>query len=147
MKNDDMKLVHIGEGKETLSLVPMPPAYLSASAKKHFKMMGQKLANKERLKDIYINALEIYASAMDQFEWACKEINRKNKIEFGSGFIQTYKTGATNISTEIVLRNDAADTLIKCFKQFGLDPKSEKDLKTAAETGQMDLFEQFLKAK
>lgn len=140
-------VVHIGTGKDTLSTVPSPPAYLSSEAKKHFKTMGQKLAPKERLKDIYIDALIIYAEAMAQFEWATKEINKKNKLAYGEGYIQTYKTGATNISTELVLRNNAADTLIKCFKQFGLDPKSEKDLNAAVDSGQFDLFEQFLKAK
>lgn len=147
MKNENMNVVHIGTGKETLSTVPKPPAYLSKNAKKHFLMMGQLLAKKERLKDIFLNALEIYASAMDQFEFACKQINIKNSQAAGTGFIQTYKTGATNISTEIVLRNDASSTLLKCFRQFGLDPKSENELKGFAETGQMDLFEQFLKAK
>lgn len=147
MKNENMNVVHIGSGKETLSAVPKPPVYLSKNAKKHFLMMGQLLAKKERLKDIYLPALEIYGSAMDQFEFACKEINRKNALSAGTGFIQTYKTGATNISTEIVLRNDASSTLLKCFRQFGLDPKSESELKGLAETGQMDLFENYLKAK
>lgn len=147
MDLDKKNVVHIGTGKDTLSAVPSPPTYLSSEAKKHFKLMGQKLATKERLKDIFINALEIYAEAMAQFEFATKAINRKNKLSFGEGYIQTYKTGATNISTELVLRNDAASTLLKCFKQFGLDPKSEKDLNAAVESGQMDLFNEYLKAK
>jgi phage terminase small subunit len=147
MKNENMNVVHIGEGKQTLSLVPKPPMYLSAAAKKYYLAMGKMLAKNERLKDIYLPALEIFASAMDQFEYASKAINLKNKEAAGTGFIQVYKTGATNITTEIVLRNNASDILFKCFKQFGLDPKSESELKGLAETGQFDLFEQYLKVK
>ena len=147
MEDKKMKLVHIGDGKDTLTTVPVPPKYLTPSAKKHFLAMGKKLATKERLKDIYINALEIYAVAMDQWVWACIEIQTKNKDKFGSGYIQKYTTGATNLSTEIVLRNNAADTLLKCFKQFGLDPRSEKELNAAVASNQMDLFDQFLAAK
>ena len=140
-------IVHIGKGKDTLLQVPNPPAYLSSPAKKHFKTMGKMLASKERLKDIFLNALEIYAEAMAQYEFATRAINKKNSLAYGGGYIQIYKTGATNISTELVLRNNAAEMLLKCFKQFGLDPKSEKELSGAIESGQFDLFEEFLKAK
>lgn len=130
---------------EYLTTVPNPPVYLSSSAKKHYKTMGEKLVEINRLKNVYLNALEIFAEAMAQFEFATKQIHAKNKEDFGTGYIQTYRTKATNISTEVVLRNDAAATLLKCFKQFGLDPRSERELKGAEDNSQLDIFEEFFK--
>jgi phage terminase small subunit len=48
----------------------------------------------------------------------------------------------------VTLKDKAEDSLFKCFKQFGLDPKSEKDLKTeTTDPNQMSLFEQLLAKK
>ncbi|WKW47281.1 P27 family phage terminase small subunit [Myroides sp. JBRI-B21084] len=130
---------------EHLTTVPEPPTFLSNPAKKHYKTMGEKLVELNRLKKVYLNALEIFAEAMAQFEFATKQIHAKNREEFGTGYIQTYRTKATNISTEVVLRNDAASTLLKCFKQFGLDPRSERELKGVENVGQLDIFTEFFK--
>lgn len=142
-----MKTVHkinpIPVGVKKLKTVPSPPAYLSATAKKHYKAMAEKLIKADRLSEIFLNALEVFADAMSQWEWSVREIARKNKLKTGSGYIQRYGTGATNISTELVLKRDAETTLFKCFKQFGLEPRSEKELQVS-DPGQMDLFDQFL---
>lgn len=130
--------------QEHLSEVPKPPSYLSNMAKKHYKNMGEKLLELKRLKSIFLEALEIYAEAMAQFEWATREINAKNKDGYGTGYIQVYRSKATNISTELVLRNNAEQTLLKCFKQFGLDPRSEKELKATENPNQVNLFDDFL---
>ena len=123
------KIVHIGKGKDTLSEIPKPPNYLSTSGKKHFIDMAKKLMKLERLKETFIPALEIYAEAMAQFEFSVREIKAKNKEDFGTGYIQTFRTGASNVTAEVSLKNNAEATLLKCFKQFGLDPRSEKELK------------------
>jgi P27 family predicted phage terminase small subunit len=140
-------VVSIGKGKDTLLEVPKPPIYLTDSAKKHYKFMGNVLAKNERLKETYLNALEIYAEAMAQFQFALERIKEKNKKEFGTGYIQTFKTGASNISVELTLKNNAEDTLLKCFKIFGLDPKSDKELKGSIDPGQTSLFDELMKAK
>lgn len=145
MKN--MSVISIGQGKDTLVKVPKPPVYLTEEAKKHFVSMGKILAKNERLKETYLNALEIYAEAMAQFEFSLREIKRKNKQCYGDGYIQTFKTGAQNISVELTLKNNAEDTLLKCFKLFGLDPKSDKDLKDSSNPGQMSLWETEQKLK
>lgn len=143
-----MKAVHrkdfVTKGVKELKTVPNPPAYLSASAKNHYKTMAEILIKADRLTEIYLPALEVFADAMAQFEWAIKAINRKNRIENGSGFIQTYESGATNISTELVVKREAEATLFKCFKQFGMEPRSEKELKEDKNPNQLDLFETFL---
>lgn len=143
----NLGVVSIGKGKDTLLEVPKAPMYLTDSAKKHYKFMGNVLAKNDRLKETYLNALEIYAEAMAQFQFALEKIKEKNKKEMGTGYIQTFKTGASNISVELTLKNNAEDTLLKCFKIFGLDPKSEKELKGTGDPGQTSLFEELMKAK
>lgn len=140
-----MNLVHIGKGKDTLSEVPKPPVYLNDQAKEHYKKMGTVLARQGRLKEIYLPALEVYSEAMAQWEFANREIRRKNHEVEGSGYVQTYTTGASNITTEMVLRNKAVDMLWDCFKQFGLDPKSDKALKDTVDPNQTSLFEELKK--
>lgn len=144
---NNLGVVSIGKGKDTLLEVPKAPMYLTDYAKKHYKTMGNILAKNDRLKETFLNALEIYAEAMAQYQFALEKIKEKNKIEMGAGYIQTFKTGASNISVELTLKNNAEDTLLKCFKIFGLDPKSEKELKGTGDPGQTSLFEELMKAK
>ena len=144
---DNLGVVSIGKGKDTLIQVPTPPKYLTDSAKKHYKFMGNVLAKNDRLKEIYLNGLEIYAEAMAQFQFANERIKLKNKEKYGAGYIQTFASGASNISTELSLRNNAADTLFKCFKTFGLDPKSDKELKSTTDPAQGSLFDELMKLK
>ena len=143
----ETKIVHIGEGKETLTKVPKPPVYLTEDAKKHFLKMGLILAKHDLLKDKFLSALEVYAEAMAQWEFSIRRIKEKNKDKIGAGYIQKFKSGAENISVEITLKNDAEATLFKCFKIFGLDPKSEKELKNTTDPNQVNLFEQLMKSR
>lgn len=142
-----MKVIEINHGKDTLLSVPKPPSYLSNSAKKHYLQMGAILAKNSRLKELYLDALVVYSEAMAQYQFALQEIKDKNSEDFGSGFVQTFRTGAQNVSVYVTLKNDAQDTLFKCFKIFGLDPKSEKELKATIDPDQTNLFEQFMNSK
>lgn len=139
-------VVSINQGKDTLLECPKAPVYLTDAAKKHWKAMGSVLAKRERLKDSYLSALEVYAEAMAQWEWSVREIQRLNKIKPGKGYIQKFKSGAKNISAEVTLKDKAEDSILKCCKIFGLDPKSEKDLKDT-NPGQYDLFSDLMKMK
>lgn len=146
MDNGVLSIAHKGEATDLLLALPAARKHLSTEGKKNFKRHGDALIKAGRLRETHLLLLEVLAEASAQFEWACNAINKKNKEAFGTGYIQTYKTGATNITTEMAVRNDAADTILKCAKQFGLDPKSEKELKVD-NTGQLDLFESYMKAK
>ncbi len=139
-------VVSINQGKDTLLECPKPPVYLTDAAKKHWKIMGSVLAKRERLKDSYLSALEIYAESMAQFEWAVREIQKMNKEKQGSGYIQKFSSGAKNISAEVTLKDKAEDSILKCCKIFGLDPKSEKELKES-NPGQYDLFAELMNRK
>jgi P27 family predicted phage terminase small subunit len=141
----EKNVVHIGKGKDTLVKVPKPPIYLTDDAKKYYKSMGNILAKDELIKEKYLPALEIYAEAQSQFQFAITEIKKANQDKFGSGYFQKFTSGAMNISVYVTLKEKAEDSILKCCKLFGLDPKSEKELKL--DTGQMDLFQELLKQK
>jgi P27 family predicted phage terminase small subunit len=142
------KVLSINHGKDTLLKCPKPPIYLTDEAKVHYKAMGAILAKNDRLKDLYLTALEVYAESMAQWEFSTKEIKKANADKFGTGYIQKFSSGAANVSVYVTLKDKAEDSLFKCFKQFGLDPKSEKDLKNeTTDPNQMSLFEQLLAKK
>ena len=142
-----MEVVGINKGTDLLCEVPAPPSFLGAGAKKHFKEVGKRLITAKILKAIHITALAVFAENLEQWEWAIKEIRAKNRKEKGSGYIQKFSTGAKNISVEITLKRDAEKAMMQCFKQFGIDPKSEKELKGIIDPEQGDLFEGFKNKK
>lgn len=142
-----MEAVHIGKGKDTLNEVPKAPVYLSDDAKKHWHEMGSVLAKNDLLKEKFLAALQVYAEAMAQWEFALREIKKCNKEKFGSGYIQKFASGASNVSVYVTLKDKAEESILKCCKIFGLDPKSEKDLKATGDAGQFSLFEELMKSK
>ena len=123
-----MELVHKGEGSDLIKVMPKPPTYFSPSAKRHFKKLAKILIASELLKEKHLSTLEILAQNKGQHEFALREINRKNKHRNGSGYIQTFTSGANNITAEVTLKEKAEKAMLQCIKQFGLDPKSEKEL-------------------
>lgn len=142
-----MNVVSITKGTDNLVKAPAAPAYLSTLGKKHYSRMGKILAKNQLLKEKFLPALEVYSEAMAQWEFAVSEIKKKNLKKLGEGYIQTYKSGAKNVSVEVTLRNDAEASLLKCFKIFGLDPKSEKELKGLTDPNQTSLFDELMKLK
>ncbi|WP_106791679.1 P27 family phage terminase small subunit [Aquimarina sp. Aq78] len=142
-----MEVVSIGKGSEFLKQLPSAPTFLGTKAKAHFKKFGEILISGNQLKRIHIPALAVLAENFEQWEWAIREIRNKNKKRHGSGYIQRFSTGAKNISVEVTLKRDAEKAIMQCFKQFGLDPKSEKELKAAVDPDQGDLFNGFSKRK
>lgn len=146
MENGVLSIAGRGNGSDKLIKVPAAPKHLNADAKKGYNMMGGYLAKAERLKEMYLPTLEIWAVAYAQWVYAVNEINSLNKAEPGRGFIQRFPSGARNLAPEVTLRDNAADQMMKCAKLFGFDPKSEKELRETIETGQLDIFEEFNKA-
>lgn len=142
-----MVVAHKGNATDLLIDVPKAPVYMTDEAKKHYKKMGLILAKNNLLKEKFLSALELYSESMAQWEFAVSQIKKKNKDKFGSGYIQTYQSKAQNVSVEVTLKDKAEDSLIKCFKIFGLDPKSEKELKSTTDPNQLDAFEQLMAKK
>ncbi len=142
-----MEVVSLSKGSEYIKELPAPPVFLGSKAKSHFKRIGKLLISNERLKSIHIPTLEVLCENMEQWEWSIREIRKKNKKKYGSGYIQKYTSGAQNISVELTIKRDAEKSMLQCFKLFGLDPKSDKELKGMVDPSQMELFESFANRK
>ena len=147
METKVLSIAGKGSGKDTLMQLPTAGKHLNSDEKKAYKFMGELLIKVDRLKAHHLPLLESFAVYHAQWKYACNEINQLNRLEPGKGFIQRFATGARNISPEVTLRDNAFDGMLKCSKQFGLDPKSEKDIKAAEDSGQLDLFQQLLELK
>ena len=141
-----MEIVHKGSGTDLISQVPKSPTYLDSKAKKHFKELARLLIGAEMLKERHLPTLEILAQNKSQHEWALREINRKNKNRHGSGYIQSFQSGANNITAEVTLKEKAEKAMLQCIKLFGLDPKSEKEL-AHEPVNQLDLLTELGLAK
>ena len=135
-----MKVIGINKNTDLVLGVPKPPVYLDDCAKVHFKRFAKILINSSQLKKIHLPALELMAENFAQWEWAVREIKIKNKEKSGSGYKQVFKSKAENISVELTIKRDAEKAIMQCFKQFGIDPRSEKELKV--DPAQGNLFEQ-----
>lgn len=127
-----------------LEELPKPESIFSmdTQGKKWYRFLGAKLLSTGRLSEVDIPNLVLLANAWAQYAFAAKEINKKNRSEMGAGYIQTYKTGATNITTEYKLRADAEEQILKISKLFGMSFKDRHSLTGFFEdnTGQLDLF-------
>lgn len=143
-----MEIVGKGNGTDLLTKLPKPDGFLDAAAKRYYQKIGKVLITAGVLKSIHLVTLQMLATNCAQWEFAVKEINQKNKVNSGTGYIQTYLSKATNISTELVLKRDAEKAMRDNLAAFGMDPQSEKKLKAVGiDPAQGNLFDQFNKAK
>ena len=143
-----MEIVGKGNGTEFLTKVPAPPRHLDSNEKKHYRDIGKTLITAGVLKSVHLIALEVLATNRAMWIYATKEIAKKNRKKYGAGYVQTYATGATNITTELAMKARAEKCMLDNLALFGMDPQSEKKLKkTMTDPAQGDLFEQFKKQK
>lgn len=142
-----MEVVSLGQGSEYLKELPKAATFLGPRAKHHYKIIGKLLISSDRLKSVHIPTLEVLAENYEQWEWAVREIRLKNKTKKGTGYIQKFTSGAKNISVELTIKRDAEKAMMQCFKLFGLDPKSDKELKGMVDPSQGDLFNGFKNRK
>jgi P27 family predicted phage terminase small subunit len=140
-----MEIVSINKANDCLSEVPKPPVYLTDSAKEHWKDMARKLIKIQRLKETYLPALEVYAESRALWEFTCRKIRELEKEEPGSGYFQTFSNGVIQNSTWLNQQNAAIKRMFDSFKQFGLDPSSDKNLKPTSDPNQTSLFDELAK--
>lgn len=142
-----MSVVGINSKLGLLSEVPKPPVYLTDSAKVHYKSMAKKLIKVKRLKETYLDALEGYANAKAQWEFASRKIREADQEEYGSGYYQKFKNDIIQNSTWVNQQNRAWKTIVECCKMFGLDPSSEKQLQSVdTDPNQLSAFDELKKA-
>ena len=120
------------------------PDHFTSLQKKCYQSAGNLLIKAERLKAIYFPALEMLAVNLALYQEAVTEINRMNTEEKFSGYIQKFKNNVQQISPQMTLKREAENAIFKCLKQFGMDPKSDKEL-GSQNNGQLSLYEELFK--
>ena len=113
---------------------------LSASTKKIFSSLVARISEKMDLEEFHTEALAMIAAEIETWVWANREIQLKNKEAPGTGYIQTYRTKARNISTEIVLRNQALKNFAMMSKKFGLSVRDLNEIDTNENPNQLSMF-------
>lgn len=155
MKTEDQKRLEGTErgdrkpGRDLLQYLEDLPApdsifKLDAQGKKWYRFLGAKLLATKRLTEVDIPNLVLLANAWAQYSFAANQMNLKNREKMGAGYVQTYKTGATNITTEYKLRADAEEQILKISKLFGMSFRDRHGLNGFFQdnSGQLDLFDQ-----
>lgn len=145
MGKDVLSIAGKGNGTDLLLEVPPPRQHLSTEAKAGYRWMGTMLCQAQRMKSYYVPTLEVFGDAYAQWQWAVAEIKRKNKMAPGSGYVQYFGNGTSNITGAMTVKKQAVDQMLHCCKLFGLDPKSEKELKSTGDPAQGDLFAELMK--
>ena len=106
------------------NLKTLPPAAVwmnaSSKAKRIYKEIGNHLLETKKLKAFDTYALLMLSVALEQYAWAVGEIEKNNKTSLGSGYVQTYSTGAKNITAELVVRKEAYKQILELAGKFGL---------------------------
>lgn len=135
-----------------LKSVPKPKSYFRATTREReiFDTIAGELLKTERLRTIDLDALMLYAKEWETYLWADKAIQNKEKRRRGSGYIQTYGTGATNISPEMTIRERSFQRIIQLQREFGMTFKSRYTMPEMfgdKNPNQMNLLDQFAMLK
>ena len=164
MKNDNLKVVHntISDVKtetsaeekqllyDVLEKLPQPRKHfnLSDDQKKLWYWFGAQFLKTKQLTELDLIHLQKAAFWLNQRNNNIRQINRLNgKDPFGvAGTVQTFVNGANNVTGYISIVEKADKHLDEVSSHFGLSFKDRKRLAIeSVETGQLDLFETFLK--
>lgn len=119
---------------------------LSAATKKIFNSIIERIGDKMEIEEFHLEAMAMIAVEIETWVWVNEEIKKKNKEEPGTGYIQTFRSGATNITTEMAIRNQTLKNFANMSKKFGLTTRDLKELGDSKDPNQLELFRQILEA-
>lgn len=125
---------------------PMVKFNLSKDQKFWYKYFGEQLVSSKKLTKPDLVHLHRLATTIDFYIQAENEINSRG---FHGGLIQTFATGATNVSGYVTIREKMIKDMDELSKHFGFSFKDRNklvDVKTS-DSSQGDLFTGFLNQK
>lgn len=132
---------------EILKKLPAPNSKfeLSKEQKYWYEYFGQQLVDTQKLTKPDLIHLHQLATSVDYYIQAENEIRKKG---FHGGLIQTFKGGATNVSGFVTIREKMIKEINELSKHFGFSFKDRSKLieQKEADSGQQDIFKQFLEA-
>lgn len=134
-KNLQDELAH---GKSNIT-VPDCPDFLSTEAQKEWGRVVPALCMLGWISELDLMALSSYCEAYADWVTFRQRIAEENKELAGAGDVQTFKTGAKQISVWRQLANDAEKRANAAGALFGFSPMARRNLKTAL-PAQPELF-------
>lgn len=125
---------------------PMAKFNLSKDQKFWYKYFGEQLISSKKLTKPDLVHLHRLATTIDFYIQAEAEINSRG---FQGGLIQTFATGATNVSGYVTIREKMIKDMDELSKHFGFSFKDRSKLTEVktSDPGQGDLFSGFLNQK
>ncbi|MCG7502411.1 P27 family phage terminase small subunit [Tenacibaculum sp. Mcav3-52] len=159
MKEQNMKVVHSNSGVdkkteltetekklyEVLEELPKPETSmkLNAKQKKWWYWFGYEFVKTKQFSKLDLTHLQKAAIWMDARCLAIAEINKKG---YHGGMVQTFLSGANNVSAHISILEKADKHLDEVSAHFGLSIKDRQKLKVDDTVGgQLNLFDEVLK--
>lgn len=116
---------------------------LSKDQKFWYKYYGDQLVSSNKLTKTDLFHLHRLAQSIDYYLQAEKEIASRG---YHGGLIQTYTSGAANVSAHLTLREKMLKDIDDISKHFGFSFKDRAKLNQIKEDPQqLDIFSQFLK--
>lgn len=108
-----------------VSGLPDKPKGLKAKESQFWDEFGQKLVDMGVLSEVDLSVFHRYV--VTYVEW--QHWNTKCQKGGGEASIQTFATGARQMSVEAILRKQAAELLLKLEGQLGLTPRARQAIK------------------
>ena len=158
-KGKNLEVVHQGKGGviplnpeeeklyQILDTLPKPETSmrLSTAQKKWWYWFGYEFIKTKQFSKLDLMHLQQAAFWMDARSQAYKKIN----TEGYEGLVQTFKTGATNVTGHISIVEKADKHLGDVSAHFGLSIRDRQKLKKSDEipTGQLDLWDMIMNKK
>lgn len=115
---------------------------LTKDQKFWYKYYGDQLVSSNKLTKTDLFHLHRLAQSIDYYLQAETEISKRG---YNGGLVQTYTSGAANVSAHWTLREKCLKDIDEISKHFGFSFKDRAKLTQIKEDpGQLDIFEQFL---
>jgi phage terminase small subunit len=125
--------------------LPLPKMNLSSDQKFWYKHFGQMLIDSKKLTKPDLIHLHSLAKSVDYYVQAENEISKRGYI---GGLVQSFASGASNVSGHVTLREKMLKEIDNASKHFGFSFKDRMKLNENSEpTVQLSLFEKEMLAK
>lgn len=118
---------------------------LTEDQKYWYKYFGKQLIESKKLTKPDLVHLHRLAKSVDYYIQAEKHID---ELGYFDGLVQVFKTGATNVSAHVTLRDKMLADIDSLSSHFGFSFKDRSKLKEqTTNPGQLDIWEEYLKQK
>lgn len=125
------------EAQTLASSEPPMPDYLSEGAKEEWQRVMQDLLTLGWVHQLDMMALASYCEAVADWRRFRELIAKKNTADPETGDVQTYATGAKQISVWRQLANDAEKRANAAGALFGMSPLARRNMKAAVPQGEL----------